>query len=161
MKLWPSTTNLPVKVLLIDTHIGYSMTKLNFELLRAWSDFGARKMNFDLKLKESFIYILIKTTVKDNNYLITLRFLTHPKEHVLFQTLTQNKSFHNGSSGHGWSQAHALCHKRVGIVIHRTTHSKHKGEFCLHALNLYKIHFCYCVKRFCFGNMPQNQYFQI
>ena len=31
MKFWPATAKLPVKVLLIDTHIGYSTTKLNFD----------------------------------------------------------------------------------------------------------------------------------
>ena len=39
MKLWPPTANLPVKVLLIDTHIGYSMTKLNFDFLMDGSYF--------------------------------------------------------------------------------------------------------------------------
>ena len=35
MIFWPSTANLPVKVLLIDTPIGYSTTKLNFDYLMA------------------------------------------------------------------------------------------------------------------------------
>ena len=39
MKFWPPTANLPVKVLLIDTHIGYSTTKLNFDFLLAGSYF--------------------------------------------------------------------------------------------------------------------------
>ena len=38
-KTCPSAANLPIKVLLIDTHVGYSTTKLNIDFLMARSDF--------------------------------------------------------------------------------------------------------------------------
>ena len=59
---------LPVKVLLIDTRIGYSATKFIFLFL----------MNFNLKLWESFIYTLIQINPNKQNYLITFQYFDPP-----------------------------------------------------------------------------------
>ena len=83
MKLQPPTTNLPVKNLLIDTHIGYSTTKLIFDFLMAWSNIRGqtpmvKNLNFNLKLWESFVYTLKQINPKEQNYLITFQIVDHP-----------------------------------------------------------------------------------
>ena len=78
-----STANLSIKDLLIDTHIGYSTTKLNFDFLMEWSYFKGqaplvKNMNFNLKLRESFNYTLIQINTKEQNYLITFQMFDPP-----------------------------------------------------------------------------------
>ena len=70
MKFWPSTANLPVKVLLIDTHIGYSTTKLKlpyFDLLAIlksiWDCLAVWKSDF-------WLLILISNIITHHNQLV-------------------------------------------------------------------------------------------
>ena len=55
---WPSTANSPLKVLLIDTHIGYSTTKFNFVFLMAVSYFRGQPLGMGMVIHQCFMVII-------------------------------------------------------------------------------------------------------